>query len=83
MTGEGVETLNDLIEARLTQSRAVIEVDLDPADGAGASWLHRHAEVLSRAMREDGRLVLTIRADAAKAAIIRGKYDSVVPEKLV
>ena len=63
--------------------RADARIDLDPADGAGPSWLYRHAEVLSRTMREeDGRLVLTIRADAAKAAIIRNKFLTPAPEKL-
>ena len=29
---------------------------IDPADGAGLSWLYRHAEVLSKGMRDDGLL---------------------------
>jgi GTPase len=82
VTGEGVERLNDLIEARLGQSRVVIELDLDPADGAGASWLHRNAEVLERTMNEEGRLILTVRADPAKAEIIRGRFLAPAPEHL-
>jgi GTPase len=80
MTGEGIETLSDLIEARLAVSRLTIELDLDPADGAAASWVHRNAEVLSRTMRDDGRLILTVRADPAKAAIIRNKFPGLAPE---
>ena len=39
------------IEARLAAGRAVIELELDAADGAGVSWLHRHTEVIA----QDGR----------------------------
>jgi GTP-binding protein HflX len=82
VTGEGIDRLSDLIEARLSQSRVVIELDLDPADGAGASWLHRNAEVLARTMSEEGRLILTVRADPAKAAIIRGRFIAPAPQPL-
>ena len=74
ITGEGIDALTDLIEARLAQARLVLDLDLDPADGAGVSWLHRHAEVLSRTMGEDGRLALTVRVDPATAERIRHKF---------
>ncbi len=45
ITGEGIDTLADAIEARLAAGRELIELELDPADGAGVSWLHRHTEV--------------------------------------
>ena len=47
---------------------------IHPADGAGVSWLHRHSEVMAKAMREDGRLGMTVRADATNAERIRGKF---------
>ena len=48
MTGEGIDALTAAIEARLAESRVLIELELDPADGAGVSWLHRHTEVIAR-----------------------------------
>jgi len=48
---------------------------VDPADGAGLSWLYRHSEVLARDMREDGMLAVTVRADAKNAEIMRRKYS--------
>jgi len=48
---------------------------VDPADGAGLSWLYRHSEVLARDMREDGTLAVTVRADAKNAEIMRRKYS--------
>jgi GTP-binding protein HflX len=49
-------------------------LSIDPADGAGLSWLYRNSEVLSRGMREDGRLGVTVRADAEKAARVKAKF---------
>jgi GTP-binding protein HflX len=74
LTGEGLDRLLGAIEARLARKRIVLDLVLDPADGAGVSWLHRHAEVMAKAMRDDGRLGMTVRADATNAERIRGKF---------
>jgi GTP-binding protein HflX len=76
VTGEGVERLIDLIEGRLAQSRVVIELDLDIADGAGASWLYRNVEVLEKSVRDDGHLHMTVRVDPAKVAQVRAKFET-------
>jgi GTP-binding protein HflX len=53
----------------------LIELDLDPADGAGVSWLHRHTEVIHKTMDEEsGRIAMTVRADADKANAVRAKF---------
>jgi len=74
ITGEGVDPLIRLVEDRLGATRIVLELDLDPIDGAGASWLYRHAEVLAKGMREDGRLGMTVRVDPAHAGLVRAKF---------
>ena len=74
LTGEGLDALLAAIEARLAQTRVVLDLVLDPADGAGVSWLHRNAEVMAKEMRDDGRLGMTVRADATNAERIRGKF---------
>jgi GTP-binding protein HflX len=74
-TGEGLDALAAAIEARLAASREVIELCLDPADGAGVSWLHRHTEVLSKSFHKDGRIAMTVRADADNAATLRAKFS--------
>jgi GTP-binding protein HflX len=74
LTGEGTDRLIDAIEGRLSESRQTIEVSIDPADGAGLSWLYRHSEVLSRDLR-NGRLAVTVRADPDKAARVRAKFN--------
>jgi GTP-binding protein HflX len=74
LSGEGSEGLISAIEARLAERRQTLELLLDPADGAGLSWLYRHSEVLSKDMRDDGKLAVTVRADAEKAARVRAKF---------
>ena len=74
VTGEGIDRLTDAIEARLGEGRQTLSVSLDPSDGAGLSWLYRHAEVLSKDMGDDGRLAVTVRVDPKNAEIVRRKY---------
>jgi GTP-binding protein HflX len=76
LTGEGMSGLLAAIEVRLGESRQTIEVSVDPADGAGLSWLYRHSEVLARDVHDDGRLTVTVRADADNAARVRAKFHS-------
>ena len=78
MTGEGIDALAAAIEARLGAGRVLIELQIDPADGAGVSWLHRHTEVLHKAMDENsGRLAMTVRAAADRADAVRAKFARV------
>ncbi len=74
VTGEGTEQLNVAIEERLSRRRVVLELVLDPADGAGMSWLHRHTEVMDKALNADGRLAMTVRVDSTKAGAVRAKF---------
>jgi GTPase len=73
-SGEGLDALMAEIDTRLAQNRVVFELVLDPADGASVSWLYRNAEVMSRSIHEDGRLAVTVRVDAAKAATLQRKF---------
>ncbi len=74
LTGEGIGTLGTAIEARLAAGRELIELDLDPGDGAGVSWLHRHTEVIHKTFDENGRVAMTVRADPDKAKAVRAKF---------
>jgi GTP-binding protein HflX len=74
LTGEGLDHLVAAVEARLSADRVVLDVALDPADGAGVSWLHRHTEVLSKSLRNDGRFAVKVRASAEKAAAVRARF---------
>jgi GTP-binding protein HflX len=74
ITGEGTDTLIAAVEARLAVARLTLEVAVEAADGAGMSWLHRHAEVLARSADPDGRLHVTIRVDPDQAGRVRAKF---------
>ena len=74
LSGEGIDRLTAAIETRLGERRQTLELALDPADGAGLSWLYRHSEVLDKHLRDDGQLAVTVRADADKAARVRAKF---------
>ena len=76
LSGEGIDHLLAAIETRLSEKRQTLELALDPADGAGLSWLYRHSEVLAKSLRDDGRLAVTIRADADKAARVKAKFEA-------
>jgi GTP-binding protein HflX len=74
-TGEGIAILAKVIETRLAAGREVIELRLDPSDGAGVSWLHRHTEVLQKSIDENGIIAMTVRADPDKAARLRARFS--------
>jgi GTPase len=73
-TGEGIDDLAAAIEAHLAVGRVLIELQLDPADGAGVSWLHRHTEVISKSFEADGRVAMTVRADPERAQAVRERF---------
>jgi GTP-binding protein HflX len=74
LTGQGLDALLDMVEARLALRRVVLDLVLDPADGAGVSWLHRHSEVMSKDMDEHGKLAMTVRVEPDKAARVKAKF---------
>ena len=74
LSGAGIADLTAEIEARLAASRTVIDLTLDAADGAGLSWLYRNTEVMERDLRDDGKLVVSVRVDPSKIAIVRAKF---------
>jgi GTP-binding protein HflX len=74
LSGEGLDRLIGAIEGRLAESRLTLDISLEPSDGAGLSWLYRHAEVLSKDMDEHGKLAVTVRADPEQAARVRAKF---------
>ncbi|GAB4174185.1 MAG: GTPase HflX [Thalassobaculales bacterium] len=67
LTGEGEAGLLALLDAKLAESRQVLDLDIDLADGATIAWLYEHGEVLSR--HDDEALAhLKVGLDAKDAA---------------
>src|ERR1700683_3404899 len=79
ISGEGLAALGEAIETRLAAGRVVIELTLEAADGAGVSWLHRHTEVIRKAVnQESGQVAMTVRTDAERANAVRVRFSSPV-----
>ena len=76
LSGEGMDRLTGAIEARIAESRTVLDLVLDGTDGAGLSWLHRNTEVLTRSDRADGTVAMSVRVDPSKADIVRRKFSA-------
>jgi GTP-binding protein HflX len=76
LSGEGLAQLLAEIETQLAARRVTLDLVVDAADGAAVSWLHRHTEVMSKALRGDGALAITVRADPGNAEKVRAKFGS-------
>jgi GTP-binding protein HflX len=67
LTGEGLDRLLGLIDARLSAAMEVLEVEVPVADGARLAWLYRHGEVVHRVDGET-HVKLAVRMNAADRA---------------
>ena len=74
LTGQGTDELVKAIQARLALRRVVLDLVVDPADGAGMSWLHRHTEVMQKSLGADGRMAMTVRVDPARTETVKAKF---------
>jgi GTP-binding protein HflX len=82
LTGQGMNTLAQAIDARLAARRTVLDIRLDAGDGEGLAWLYRHAEVLSKRELVEGErgaanqpgMQVRVRAEPAKAERIRRRF---------
>jgi GTP-binding protein HflX len=74
MTGEGFKMLLEAIETRLAAGRALIDLDLDSADGQGLHWLYENTEVMARRLAADGRIHLRLRVAPDKMARVARRF---------
>jgi GTP-binding protein HflX len=74
LSGQGVDDLVQAIQARLALHRVVLDLVLDPSDGAGMSWLHRHTEVIEKSLGEDGKMAMTVRVDPTRTDAVKAKF---------
>ncbi|MDG4875107.1 GTPase HflX [Mesorhizobium sp. WSM4935] len=62
VTGEGLDTLKALIEARVSGELETMTVTLSPAQLGQVDWLYRNGDVISRTDNEDGSVTLSLTA---------------------
>jgi GTPase len=65
ITGEGVDHLLDVVEARISGSLDEAEFTFGPQDGPAIDWVYRNGAVIAREDREDGSVALKVRAPSA------------------
>jgi GTP-binding protein HflX len=75
LTGEGLDGLLAELDRRFAATARVVELDLDPGDGAGLAWLYRHGSVLSRSDRDD-RTRLKVALEPAEYARMCERFGS-------
>jgi GTP-binding protein HflX len=73
LTGEGLETLLDRLEADISHDNISLDLSLDVSDGAGLAWIYRHAEVVTRRERA-GRIALSLRVSPQDAARFHDRF---------
>ena len=66
-TGEGCDELLSLIDARLGESRQILDLTVKLSDGAAIAWLYSHGEILDR-VDGDETCHLRVRLNAVDAA---------------
>ena len=64
------------IEDRLAATRITLDLSIEASDGAGISWLHRNAEVLTKELHDD-HFDMTVRVDETKRDIVVSRFDAV------
>ena len=74
LTGEGVDSLLDEIERKVSAGRNTMDIAVDASDGEGLHWLYEHTEVLDRADAGDGSLKLTVRVPPERAEGVRRRF---------
>lgn len=74
LTREGIPTLLDAVEYRLSRNRPVYTLLLDPSEGASLHWLYEEAEVLERRVDDLGRMRLVIRLIPEKETRFTQKF---------
>ncbi len=78
-SGHGIPALLAELDRRLAARTRVVELELDPADGARLAWLYRHGKVLARS-QADGRIRLRVALMPAQQARLARQFppDAIV-----
>jgi GTP-binding protein HflX len=62
VTGEGLETLKSVIEAKVSGELQPVTVTLAPAELGLVNWLYRNGDIVSRIDNEDGSVTISLNA---------------------
>ena len=74
LTGQGLDELRAMVEARVALGRIVFDIALQPENGEGLHWLHENTEVLRKSTAADGAIHLRVRVAPERAEPVRRKF---------
>ena len=74
ISGEGLDGLVATISERVARTRVALTVEVDAADGAALSWLHRTGDVLDSATSDDGVTTVQLRVHPSREGQVRAKF---------
>ena len=80
LAGEGLDALLTRFESVLGAGEAILNLNLDPSDGAGLAWAYEHARVLTRANRANS-IRLTIAVDPQSIDRFTARYKDNITQK--
>ena len=66
MTGEGVPALLEAIEERINSAATMLDITLQPGEGALINWLHENTQMLGQSTDENGRTTCRVRISEQK-----------------
>ncbi len=75
VTRMGLADLLAAVDERIAGADEVMTLDVDPAEGKLVAWLHQNAEVIERAMTDEGRLVLKLRIDKTRRGRLEARLE--------
>jgi GTP-binding protein HflX len=78
VSGEGIDTLLERVEATVAAGRLTLSIDVPPSDGAGLAWLHSNADVLARETDDEGTTRVTVRVAPERADQVRRRFGLTV-----
>lgn len=73
ITGEGIDALKAIIEARMAGELEGLTVTIEPAQFGLVDWLYRNGDVVSRTDNEDGSATISLKATQSASEEIESR----------
>lgn len=74
VTGEGLDALQTLVEARIAAGAERMTLKIAPEDGAGLAWVYAHASVLARKQAKNGAITLEVEVPPSETGRFRERF---------
>lgn len=68
ITGEGTERFLQMVDDKISESHAIITLQIPASDGRIIAWIHEHADVISSTLEDDDFMKMQIKIDETSLA---------------